>query len=372
MTCRVQWPWVRAARPLRPKHAARNIVKLVAKLTERAPEEICRKAGIPLLLCSSIKAGLDIDWSDPRQKATAIQIVEHQVASLERWVEKHLDEGIEMPLRPYLDAITTVRDQDLEHTQEAGVRIRQGVAVDRRISIQDAEMRHGRKSRSKRFDGYKEHVGYDLDIHAILACAVTPANRPEEEGAAPIGEDIDRQGFTLSEVHIDRAYVNSPLVATVQHEGGTVFAKPWALRAIKPGLFSKADFRIDVRAETITCPAGEVEPFEPGETVHFDPEVCGACPLRANCTQAASGKGRSISIARDEAQQKKFRKLQETSSGRAIYRQRLAVEHCLAHIAARKGANARYIGVRKNLFDLRRASAIQNLEEVHRMDRAAA
>ena len=353
-------------------HAARNIVKLVAKLTERAPEEICRKAGIPLLLCSSIKAGLDIDWSDPRQKATAIQIVEQQVASLERWVEKHLDEGIEMPLRPYLEAITTVRDQDLEQTKDAGVRIRQGVAVDRRISIQDAEMRHGRKSRSKRFDGYKEHVGYDLDIHAILACSVTPANRPEEEGAAPIGEDIDRQGFTLSEVHIDRAYVNSPLVATVQHEGGTVFAKPWALRAIKPGLFSKADFRIDVRAETITCPAGEVEPFEPGETVHFDPEVCGACPLRANCTQAASGKGRSISIARDEAQQKKFRKLQETSSGRAIYRQRVAVEHCLAHIAARKGASARYIGVRKNLFDLRRASAIQNLEEVHRMDRAAA
>ena len=114
------------------------------------------------------------------------------------------------------------------------------------------------------------------------------------------------------------------------------------------------------------------EPLEPGETVHFDPEVCGACPLRASCTQAASGKGRSISIARDEAQQKKFRKLQETSSGRAIYRQRVAVEHCLAHIAARKGASARYIGVRKNLFDLRRASAIQNLEEVHRMDRTAA
>jgi hypothetical protein len=166
--------------------------------------------------------------------------------------------------------------------------------------------------------------------------------------------------------------VNSPLVATVQSEGGTVFAKPWAVRAIKPGLFSKADFRIDLRAETITCPAGEVEPFEPGETVHFDPEVCGACPLRANCTQAASGKGRSVSIAKDEAQQKKFRKLQETSSGRATYRERVAVEHSLAHIAARKGASARYIGVRKNLFDLRRASAIQNLEEVHRMYRAAA
>ena len=353
-------------------HAARNIVKVVAKLTDRSPEEICRKAGIPLLLSPSIKAGLDIDWSDPRQKATAIQIVEHQVASLERWVEKHLDEVVETPLQPYLDAITTIRDQDLEQTEKEGVRIRQGVAVDRRISIEDAEMRHGRKSRSKRFDGYKEHIAYDLDAHAIVACAVTPANRPEEEGAAPIAEDIDRQGFTLAEVHIDRAYVNSPLVSTVQNDGGAVFAKPWALRASKPGLFSKADFRIDLRAETITCPAGEVEPFGPGETVHFDPEVCGACPLRANCTQAASGKGRSVSIAKDEAQQKKFRQLQETSSGRATYRERVAVEHSLAHIAARKGESARYIGARKNLFDLRRSSAIQNLEELHRTYRAAA
>ena len=265
-------------------------MKLAAKLTDRAPEEICRKAGIPLLLSTSIKAGLDIDWSDARQKATAIQIVEQQVASLERWVDKHLDDLFERPLLPYLEAITTIREQDLEPTEKDGVRIRQGVAADRRISIEDAEMRHGRKSRSKRFDGYKEHIAYDLDRHVILACAVTPANRPEEEGAAPIAEDIDHQGFTFSEVHVDRAYVNSPLVATVQNDGGTVFAKPWAQRAIKPGLFSKADFRIDLRAETITCPAGEVEPFEPGETVHFDPEVCGACPLRANCVQAASGK----------------------------------------------------------------------------------
>ncbi|MEO7589639.1 MAG: IS1182 family transposase, partial [Byssovorax sp.] len=353
-------------------HAARTIVKIVAKLTDRAPEEICRKAGIPLLLSPSIKAGLDIDWSDPRQKIQAIQIVERQVASLERWVEKHLDDVIERPLQPYLDAITTVRNQDLELTEKDGVRIRHGVAVDRRISIEDAEMRHGRKSKSKRFDGYKEHIAYDLDGHAILACAVTPANRPEEEGAAPLGEAIHHQGFSIAEVHVDRAYVNSPLVATVQGDGGTVFAKPWALRASKPDLFSKADFQIDLRTETITCPAGEVEPFEPGETVHFDPDVCGACPLRANCTQAASGKGRSVSIAKDEAQQKKFRRLQETSTGRAALRERVAVEHSLAHIAARKGGHARYIGVRKNLFDLRRASAIQNLEEVHRMFKAAA
>ena len=54
-----------------------------------------------------------------------------------------------------------------------------------------------------------------------------------------------------------------------------------------------------------------------------------------------------------------------------MFRQRVAVEPSLARIAARKGDSARYIGVRKNLFDLRRSSAIQNLEEAHRMYGAA-
>jgi hypothetical protein len=352
-------------------HAARSIVRVVSQLMPLGEEEICRKAGIPLLLSPSIKAGLDLDWSDPRQKATGVQRVERQVASLVRWVERHLDDLVEAPLRPLLDAITTVRDQDLEQGSD-GVRIREGVAKDRRISIEDDDMRHGRKSRSKRFNGYKEHIARDLDAPAILACAVTPANHPEEEAAAPIAEDIERQGFTLGELHIDRAYVNSPIVPSLIANGGKVFAKPWGQRAPKPGLFSKGDFRIDLRAATITCPAGEVESFEPGDTVHFDPEVCGACPLRANCTQAATGKGRSVSVAEDEALQQKFRTLQRTSSGRATLRERVAVEHALAHIAARKGDRARYVGTRKNLFDLRRTSAIQNLEGVHRLEREAA
>jgi hypothetical protein len=43
----------------------------------------------------------------------------------------------------------------------------------------------------------------------------------------------------------------------------------------------------------------------------------------------------------------------------------------LAHIAARKGYRARYVGVRRNLFDLRRSAAIQNLEGIHRLASAA-
>jgi hypothetical protein len=353
-------------------HAARCIVQTVSKIIDHPVEEICRKAGIPLLLAPSIKAGLDIDWSDPKQKAAAIEVVERQVSSLQRWVDRHLDDYVSEPLRPYLEAITRVRDQDLETTKDGSVRIRQGVAQDRRISIEDAEMRHGRKSRSKRFDGYKEHIARDLDLPIIVACSVTPANRPEEEGAAPIAEDIKKQHLRLVELHIDRGYVNSPVVDEVLSTGGQVFAKPWGQRARSLDLFSKRDFKIDLRSKTITCPAGQVESFEPGDTVQFDPEVCGACPLRSKCTQAASGRGRTVSIAEDEALQKKFRRLQETAPGRATLRLRTPVEHALAHIAARKGSRARYIGTRKNLFDLRRAAAIQNLEALQRLEREAA
>jgi hypothetical protein len=287
-------------------HAARSIVRLVSKLTEREPEEICRKAGIPLLLASSIKAGLDIDWSDPKQKAKAAEVVERQVSSLQQWVERHLDEVVSEPLRPYIQALAQVQRQDLETSEDGRKRIRQGVAPDRRISVEDAEMRHGRKSRSKRFDGYKEHIARDLDFPAIVACAVTPANRPEEEAAVPMSKDIKRQRLRLVELHIDRAYVNSPVVDDVVAAGGTVLAKPWGQRPHRPGLFSKGDFKIDLRAKTITCPAGEVEPFEPGDTVQFDPEACGACALRSKCTQAASGSGRTVSIAADESRQRKF------------------------------------------------------------------
>ena len=51
------------------------------------------------------------------------------------------------------------------------------------------------------------------------------------------------------------------------------------------------------RISSITCPSGQVEHVELGTTVQFDPEVCGCCGLRAQCTQAASRRGRSVSVA---------------------------------------------------------------------------
>lgn len=188
---------------------------------------------------------------------------------------------------------------------------------------------------------------------------------PEEEAAPSLKTDIEAQGFKIKELSIDRGYLNSTIVDDIERAGGEVLCKPWPTQNAK-GLFTKSDFKIDLRSKTITCPNGEVEPFEPGDIVEFDPEACGGCRLRAQCTHASSGGGRSVRVADDERRQQRLRRLRSTPAGRARLRERTAIEHHLAHVAARKGRRARYVGARKNAFDLRRTATIQNLEGAQR------
>jgi transposase len=62
-----------------------------------------------------------------------------------------------------------------------------------------------------------------------------------------------------------------------------------------------------------------------------------------------------------------LRRRQATPDGRARLRERVAVEHALAHIGRWQGHGARYRGARKNLFDLRRCAVVHNLHVLARL-----
>lgn len=347
-------------------HAARKVVECAADLLRWTPERLCREARAPLLLAPSIKAALDREWSDPAQKAAAVKSLVIELENLKDWLNANLAEELKgPPLREELGTLVQLMNQDLEPDPGGGgVKIREGVAEDRRVSVEDPEMRHGRKSKTKRFNGYKRHIATDLDSGLILAGAITPANRPEEEATPDLSKDLAHQWLEVSELFIDRGYVKSPIVDEILGRGGEIVCKPWFPRG--KGVFTKTAFKINVRDLTITCPAGETEPIVFGEVTEFDPEACDQCVLRAKCTAAASGSGRTVNIAADERLQQRLRKHIATPRGRAHLRQRVGVEHKLAHLVRRQGRRARYRGLRKNLFDLRRASAIQNLEAIQR------
>jgi Transposase DDE domain len=352
-------------------HAARKVVACVAVLLGCTAEAVARQAGIPVLLAPSVKAGLDVDWADPQASAEALQRLVEQLDALEAWVQRRVPDALRQDsLQHHLATLHQVQAQDLEPQPEGpGVRLSQGVAPERRCSIEDPEMRHGRKSKHKRFNGYKRHVATDLEDDLILACAVTPANHPEDEAAAPLKADIERQGLgPIDELSIDRGYLSSPVVFAIRKAGGTVLCRPWGLA--QGEVFSKQDFKLNLREKTITCPGGHTETFRLGTVVEFPAAQCDRCPLRTQCTTAALGRGRTVSIGEDEPFQHRLRQRAATRAGRAQLRQRVEVEHRLAHLGARQGRRARYKGVRTNLFDVRRTAAVLNLQTIQRKTEA--
>ncbi len=134
--------------------------------------------------------------------------------------------------------------------------------------------------------------------------------------------------------------------------------------------FSKQAFLLDWNQQIIRCPAEQEMPFVPGGTVHFPKDACAQCPLKGQGTTSA--KGRSVSIHPDEALLIELRERQQTPQGRVQLRERVAVEHTLAHVGRWQGRRARYRGTRKNLFDLRRCAVAHNLHVLARSQQISA
>jgi transposase len=234
------------------------------------------------------------------------------------------------------------------------------------VSVEDAQMRHGRKSRSLLFDGYKRHVLTDLDTGLIPAVGITPANVPEATVTDDITADLDAAGLALAELHIDRAYLSSDLVRD-RGSDLAIFCKAWRVRNTT-GRYAKTEFALDFAAGQLTCPAGVAMPFQPGKTVRFPKTTCAACPLQRRCT--TSSNGRSVSIHPGEALLAELRQRQQSPAGRAKLRERVQVEHTLAHVGHWQGRRARYRGTGKNLFDLRRVAVVHNLHVIARQPAA--
>jgi Transposase DDE domain/Transposase domain (DUF772) len=350
-------------------HALRKVVGVLARQQGWGLAEgtrvLAAQAGVPELGASSLKAALDLDWDDPAALGHALGVVLGAVGRVEG-LAAELGGGSDPAVAKGLAAARQVRDQDTVVGADGTASLRQGVAKDRRISIEDAQMRHGRKTKRVRIDGYKRHVLTDLDTQLVPAVGVTAANIPEAEVADQITDDLQAQDLTLGELDIDRAYLSSSLVQQ-RDPDLAVFCKAFPVR--NGPRFAKTAFTIDFDHGLLTCPAGQQMPFTPGGKVQFPAGACQACPLQTQCT--TSTRGRSVQIHPDERLLAEFRAAQQTPHGRAKLRERVKVEHTLAHVGRWQGRRARYLGPRKNLFDLRRVAVVHNLHVIARQPQPA-
>jgi len=350
-------------------HALLKAVGLAAEELGRSPEQVLNESGLTLVGRSSLKAALDLDWSRPEAKQHALTLVLEEVERWKSWLEQQ--SGLpaqEPPMKEAMQTLVDIVQQDTEPDPEGGGpgkrRIKKDVAADRRISIQDPQMRHGRKSKSKSFNGFKQHFAVDLDSKVTREVIVRPANEPEHQVVDLFREELERNRG-LGQLNIDLGYMGSTQIQQWAAQGVHIIARPWPqFREI----FTKEVFKIDFDHGTITCPAGKSVPMTLGSHVKFPASACDQCALRAQCTKAKPGQGRTVNIGLDERFQQKLRAKVRTKRWRASLRKRVAVEHRISHHVATQGRRARYIGLRKNQFDGRRHAAVNNLQIAARYD----
>ncbi|MEW6477800.1 MAG: IS1182 family transposase [Actinomycetota bacterium] len=308
----------------------------------------------------------DIDWQDPAARKD--HLGELVAAGMVLLTEAA---GIDDPaVAEPAELLAQVIDQDVERDEAGGPDIRQGVARDRVVSHSDPEMRHGRKSASRRFDGYKLDVIGDEDSELILGVDVRPANAPDGDGAVPLLEAVQGiDGVEVATLLGDMAYSDGDVREAVGSAGAELVAK--VPPVTNSGRFPKTDFAIDTAAGTVTCPAGVTtteakkakdDKGRPGLQFRFPTATCAACPLRDRCVGGSSG--RSVFVGRHHDRIAAARAAQAEPATKALLRRRSKIERKIDHLQDLGMRKARYRGRRKTRLQALLAATVANFKRL--------
>jgi len=181
-------------------HALRKALSVIARQQGRGLAAVAEEAGAALLGDRSLKAALDLNWDEPVECAQALTIILTTLETVEAYAgQQALAPKAAEQIAESLAVAEQVRAQDVTAAAAGQPMLRQGVAKDRRISVEDADMRHGRKSASRLIDGYKRHVMHDLDSALVRAVGLTAANAPEAGVTDAIMADLAEQKVVLGE-----------------------------------------------------------------------------------------------------------------------------------------------------------------------------
>ena len=190
--------------------------------------------------------------------------------------------------------LATVTGQDIEETADGRFAIFEGTAPDRVISTVDPQARHGHKTAAHGFDGYKAHVAIDPDVEVITAAEVSAATSGDAAVAPTLLSDLaSGEGDQAAQavVYGDSAYGTGAHLAWLAQQGFTPMIKTQVPTA-PGGRLAKDQFRIDLQAQTVTCPARvtvAIPARRGGGHARFG-VACSVCPLRQACTSSVGGR----------------------------------------------------------------------------------
>ena len=262
----------------------------------REPEGWAREHGLSRYFGSSFKGEAGIDWDDPEAREAFLEGVvadaDRSLAVVRQTMENlPANDPLRQRLHESASLLARLLMQDIER-REDGTRLKQGVSPDRVVSVHDPEMRHGRKSERRRFDGHKAHLAVDPESQLITAADVLAGNAPDHERALQLVEQSETNADTVvEEVVGDCAYGDGGTRRTFVEAGRKLVAKMAGRRGGTQ--FPKEDFRLDLEMMTCVCPAGQQTrkvvsissgkrygaPGIPLRAFRFDAAICDACSV---------------------------------------------------------------------------------------------
>ena len=354
-----------------------QVLRVLACLSSQSTEAFAANHDFTRYVASSFKATHPIDWDDESERSTVLNSLvadcRRVLALASQRLKAYPPESEEATrIITATELLRTLLVQDVHETSSGKAELIQGVAPDRIVSVHDTEMRHGRKSVTQRFDGYKAAIAVEPASQVIADVDVIAANAHDSQDApALIEQAATNLGAPIDTVLGDTAYgtVDARLDARTHHYE---LIAPVS-RAPRTGRFTKDDFVIDLSNETVTCPNGQSTSLwyrrkvttRRGTTFfnkafRFGVEQCRDCPIRSQCIQETTAY-RSLDVHEHEALIQDAKAFQRTQTYRSLYRDRVVAEHRIARLVRLGIRNARYMGSAKTLFQLAIAAAVANL-----------
>jgi transposase len=327
---------------------------------------------------SSLKGEAEVDWDDEQARDLFLQGI---VADAQRLMQlaqaTQAALAAEDPESQQIAAagqlLGQLLDQDVDLTT-GQAKLKAGVSRDRIVSVHDPEMRHGRKSSSRRFDGHKAAIGVDADSQLITAVDVLPGNVADASPALPLTEASEQNTcLEVAETVGDCAFGDGNTRQEFADAQRKLVAK--VPRVGRKGQIHKSEFQINLEAMTCTCPAGHTTTKlislgswvdrqgrkQPRQSFAFSVETCANCPLRPQCIHTKVNRGRTVYLHPQEALLQQARAFQNTPEFQPYRTMRQTAEHRLARLVQLGIRQARYLGRKKTLFQLLLAATVANL-----------
>jgi transposase len=316
----------------------------------------------------------DIDWADPQQRLSELQVL---VEDVETALELAAEQSDNDEVRYLGWLLTKILGDDIVTDEEGQSQIGQGTAPDRIISISEPEMRHGRKSRAHRFDGFKVVVSTEQSSELILDIADVTASGSDGAHLIPTIERTEAEAKVSVERAIgDGAYGSGKnRAACAERDEAIDLVSPLA-KPSDPEVHKSA-FQIDLEAQTATCPQGhrvigKLGPKQDGRPTWlftFPRAPCEACPLFERCVRSKKT-GRTVRAGPYEAYLQEARARQQTKEFDTVYRFRPAVERKIGELVRRGLRNTRYVGESKRQFQRLWLGAAVNLKRLFTLAQA--